>query len=130
MEMKAEDRVLIKNLAHTIEIINTINGGMVEPRVRIFKEESGWRVKVLVPGVDVDNIKLEVKNNQLLIFQLITEPNTSNIELPYLISALNLSPKVDQESIFAELDHKEIIILLPINEEASGYEREIDINKR
>jgi len=128
--MKAEDRVLIKNLAHTIEIINTINGGMVEPRVRIFKEESGWRVKVLVPGVDVDNIKLEVKNNQLLIFQLITEPNTSNIELPYLISALNLSPKVDQESIFAELDHKEIIILLPINEEASGYEREIDINKR
>lgn len=128
--MKAEDRILIKNLAYTAEIINTINGGMAEPAIKIRKEETEWLVRVKVPGVSVDNMKIEVKDHQMFLFHLIAEGNASDVEIPYLMAALTLSRKVDFDGIVAEYHHGELFIHLPLDEEANGYEREIDILKK
>ena len=37
--MRAEDRILIKNLAQTAEIVNTINGGMSQANMILEKGE-------------------------------------------------------------------------------------------
>ncbi len=124
------DSKLIKNLAQTAEIINTINGGMAGPVLRISKNGREWLVNLRIPGVSIENIKLEIKDHQLLVFHLISEKNESDIRLPYLVTALNISHKIELDSISAEYERGQIFIHLPMNEEATGYEREIEIFKR
>lgn len=128
--MKAVDRLLTKNLAHTAEIINTINGGMTQPVLKIERGQKEWLVNVRVPGVNVDHLKIEVRDNQLFLFHLITEPNTSDIQLPYLVAGMTLSRKIDFDAINAVYENGEIMIHLPTNETATGYEREIEIFKK
>ncbi|MFT6866402.1 MAG: hypothetical protein ACJA08_001233 [Cyclobacteriaceae bacterium] len=127
--MNIEDKLLIKNLASTAELINTINGGMAQPYVVLEKSEASWLLRMRIPSVNVDNIKIEVKEGILLVFHNL-ETSQSDIELPYLIEMLNLTGQIDLDSIYAEYDDEEIFVHLPFDEMASGFEREIEIVKR
>jgi HSP20 family molecular chaperone IbpA len=128
--MRVEDRMLIKNLAHTAEIVNTINGGMTEPVINIDKKETEWIVKVRVPGVSAEHLKIEVRDYEMFLFHIISEETTADIELPYLLSAIKLTSQVDFDGIMAEYQAGELSIHLPLDETASGYERDIEIFKK
>ncbi|MEQ8470223.1 MAG: Hsp20/alpha crystallin family protein [Marinoscillum sp.] len=128
--MKVEDRILIKNLAHTADIVNTINGGMTQANMEIEKSESEWLVEIKLPGVSAERMKIEVRNSQMFLFHLIADTNASEIELPYMVTALALDKRVDFDGIMAEYENGRLFIHLPLDEEASGYEREIEIFKR
>ncbi|MEQ9305754.1 MAG: Hsp20/alpha crystallin family protein [Marinoscillum sp.] len=128
--MKVEDRILIKNLAHTADIVNTINGGMTQANMEIEKHEKEWLVEIRLPGVSAERMKIEVKNNQMFLFHLIDDTNASDIELPYMVTALELDKRVDFNGIMAEYQEGRLFIHLPLDEEASGYERDIEIFKR
>lgn len=128
--MNVEDRMLIKNLAKTAEIVNTINGGMSQTKLRMMKNHDEWILRFKVPGVGPDNLKIEVRNNQLFVFQILSGDNTSGIELPYLLTSLIISPKIDFEGIIAEYDGGEVYVHMPLDETNDGHEREIDIIRR
>ncbi len=128
--MKAEDRVLIKNLAHTAELVNTINGGMTEPLVEIEKFDTEWVISIRVPGISPDAMKIEIKDFELFLFNMILEPNSSDVELPYMLAAVQLNGAVDVEGIIAEYDDGELLIHLPLDEEAGGYERDVEIFRK
>lgn len=127
--MKLQDRLLIKNLAHTAELINAINGGMAQPKVQLEKSSQAWMLRMKVPGVSIENITIEVKDGFLFVFQNLSNDH-SDMELPYMIEMLNLTSKIDMDSIYAEYVSGEILIHLPFDEMASGFEREIEIIKR
>jgi hypothetical protein len=129
MEMKIEDRLLIKNLASTASLVNGINGGMVQPIVQLEKSEGQWIERIRIPGVSVDNVRIEVKEGILFVFQNLFVEGM-DIELPYMVEMLNLSSQIDQEQIYAEFDNREIIIHMPFDEFADGFEREIEIIRR
>lgn len=128
--MNVEDKLLIKNLAHTAEIVNTINGGMAQPNIDVERQPEEWMVKVKVPGVSAESLKIEVRDNHLMLFHIMTEPNVSDISIPYLVTMLTLTSKVDLDGIVAEFENNELFIHLPLNGQANGYEREIEILKR
>ncbi|MFY0600931.1 MAG: Hsp20/alpha crystallin family protein [Cyclobacteriaceae bacterium] len=128
-EMKVADKLLIKNLAKTAELVNKINGGMAQPAVWLKKSDQEWMLKMRVPGVSVDNIKIEVKDGFLFVFQNIGS-ETDEFEIPYMIEMLNLTNKINQDLIYAEYDEGEIRIHLPFDELASDFEREIEIIRR
>ncbi|MEP0367893.1 MAG: Hsp20/alpha crystallin family protein [Cyclobacteriaceae bacterium] len=127
--MKVEDKLLIKNLANTAELVNTINGGMAEPHIILEKSDDYWLLVMKVPGVSIDNIKIEVKDGVLFVFQNL-ENKDAEIELPYMLEMLNLTTRIDIDAIYAEYDDGEILIHLPFDELASGFERDIEIIKR
>lgn len=127
--MKVKDKLLIKNLANTAELVNTINGGMVEPQVWLEKSEESWLLRMKVPGVSIESIKIEVKDGILFVFQNLENPD-SDLELPYLVEMLNLTSRIDLDQIYAEYNEGEIFIHLPFDELASGFEREIEIVRR
>lgn len=127
--MKLADKLLIKNLANTAELINTINGGMTQPKVHLIKSEEGWLLRMKVPSVSIDNITIEVKEGFLFVFQNLSN-RQSDFDLPYMIEMLNLTSRIDMDSIYAEYEEGEIEIHLPFDELASGFEREIEIKKR
>jgi hypothetical protein len=128
--MNVEDRMLVKNLAKTAEIVNTINGGMSQAKLHMKKESDEWLLRFKVPGVGPDNLKIEVRNSQLFIFQILGADNSSGIELPYLITSLVISPKIDFEGIIAEYDGEEICVHMPLDEMSDGHEREIEIIRK
>lgn len=124
--MKAEDRVLIKNLAATAEVVNTINGGMASPAITIFKGQLEWTINARVPGVSPDNLKLEIKDNELFIFQMIKDV-FGDMEIPYMLTMINLSNRIELASITAEFEDGELFIVLPLDEMSDGFYREIEI---
>ena len=128
--MNVEDRILIKTLAHTADIVNTINGGMSQPNIDINKGEDEWTVRLRIPGVSAEKVKVEVKDNQLFIFHMMTENNHAKIQLPYLLTMVSLNSRVDLDGIVAEYENSELCIHLPMDGSASGYEREIEIFRR
>ncbi|WP_421874411.1 Hsp20/alpha crystallin family protein [Marinoscillum sp.] len=128
--MRVEDRILIKNLAQTAEIVNTINGGMTQASMLVDKGEDEWTVMVRVPGVSPERMKIEVRDGQLFIFHVMADENAAAVELPFMLAALALDKRVDFDGIMAEYEDKELYIHLPLDEEANGYEREIEIFKR
>lgn len=128
--MTVEDKILIQNLAQTADIVNTINGGMSQANFQIFKEESEWMVKIKAPGVDADNMRIELKDDQMYVFQILGDNNASKIKLPYLLTTFKISPRVNYDSIFAEYENGEIFIHLFLDEMGNNYEREIEIIKK
>ncbi|MFT5641532.1 MAG: HSP20 family molecular chaperone IbpA [Cyclobacteriaceae bacterium] len=127
--MKAKDRVLIKNLAATAEVVNTINGGMASPVISVFKGKLEWTINARVPGVSPENLKLEIKDNELYIFQMIKN-GFGEMELPYMLTMINLSNRIELDAITAEYENGELFIVLPLDEMSDGFFREIEIVKR
>lgn len=124
-----ENRSLVKNLAHTAELINTLNGGMSQPSIRVQRESEEWVVRVRIPGVSMEQLKLEVKNSHLYLFQMLKSQNLG-ISLPYLIAVMPLIDQIDFEKISAEYHEGELLIVLPLSEQEDGFHREIEIVKK
>lgn len=127
-DMRVKDELLIKNLAHTAELINTLNGGMSQPVIRLKKDEDEWILRVRIPGVSIESLKIEVKEQHLFLFQMLKNDNLQ-IQMPYLISAMPLTEKIDKELISAEYRNGEVLIILPFDELKDGFHREIEIVK-
>ena len=127
--MTVEDKLVIKNLAQTAQVINTINGGMSQPIVSVSKGPEEWTIKARVPGVDADHMKIEVKDNYLYLFHLI-EDEQADMELPLMLAAISISNRVQYDLITAAYENAELEISLPLDQENKGYEREIDIFKK
>jgi HSP20 family molecular chaperone IbpA len=127
--MKEEDKVLIKNLATTAEIVNTINGGMASPVISVFKGKIEWTINARVPGVSPENLKLEIKDNELFIFQIL-ENGFDGMEIPYMLTMIHLSNRVELDAITAEYENGELFILLPLDEMSDGFFREIEIIRK
>lgn len=127
--MTIQDKILLKNLAQTADIVNTINGGMSQASFKLLKQENEWMVKVEVPGVDADNMRIEVRDDQMFIFQIIGDEHAA-VQIPYLVTTFKISSKVNYDDILAEYENGEIFIHLPIDETGENYQREIEIIKK
>src|SRR4051812_19051582 len=62
---------LPQELITGIDVINTLNGGTSEPDVLKEKFPTYHRITVKVPGIHTENIKIEINNNELMIYYFI-----------------------------------------------------------
>lgn len=108
---------LIKTLAESADLINTINGGMSSAHVKKHTLKDHYLVTVNVPGVDGHSLKLELHNDMLFIFQLMHLED--EIEIPYLISSIELEESVDKRAVHADFQGKDLNIVLPFESEDS-----------
>ena len=123
--MRVDGKVL-KRLANAADIINTVNGGTVFPRFNTIKEEDHYRLDVVVPTVNPEDLKVEVSNSDLLVYQNV-HLNAST--LPNILGILKLSPDVILDNISAAFEDNHLTVILPINELPGGFNREIDIHR-
>lgn len=120
------NKQLTKNLAHAANVINTVGGGMVYPTFETTKEENHYRVEIKMPSVEVNNLKVEVNNNHLMIFHYM---NIDEVRIPGLIGMLKISADVILDSISAEYHDGLLIVVMPYSEMFGGFNREINILK-
>ena len=120
------DKKLMRTLAQTADIVNTISGGTIFPTFNTTKEEDHYRLEVSVPSVDPDTIKVEVNSGHLLVFQ---QMSYKNAIIPNLLGMLKLKPDVEQENITAEYEDGLLVVIMPFSETLGGFRRDIDILK-
>lgn len=116
----------LKELLTSVDILNTLHGGVSEPFLSLVENKEGREIRVRVPGVDRDALKAEINNNELSIYYIIpVESNGHMINMPKVIYRDVLSLNVELKGIEASYSDDELVIYLPFNTTSEGYRKKI-----
>lgn len=131
-----------REMLMNIDFINTVNGGMSEPSIKLDKGSDGFEVVVKIPGIEVEDLQLEVvkgkrNSNNLKLFHLL--PIFSQENLPdeeqwktiRFINTFVIPDGVDIDNISARYDDKrrQLVLFLPFGDEQGDYHRKVDIER-
>ncbi len=120
---------IAKEILATIDFNNTVMGGAVEPNVKINEGKEAFEILVKVPSLSPEKLKVDIVDNKLWLYNL--QPVLTNNEMvgfmPKTIGSLFLPENVNREQISAKYEYGGWRITLPIDSEAKGYNKHIDI---
>ena len=131
-----------REMLMNIDFINTVNGGMSEPSIKLDKGSDGFEVVVKIPGIEVEDLQLEVvkgkrNSKNLKLFHLL--PIFSQENLPddeqwktiRFINTFVIPDGVDIDNISARYDddHRQLVLFLPFGDEQGDYHRKVDIER-
>lgn len=141
MAMESKLKIPIEMLMN-IDFINTVNGGMSEPTIQLERGSDGLEVVVKVPGIEVDDLQLEVvkgkKNTTNLklyhllpIFSQESLPEEEQWRSVRFINTFVIPNGVNTENITARYDEssRHLVLHLPYGDEQDEYRRKVDINR-
>src|SRR6187401_2396408 len=72
------------DLLASVDIMNVLNGGRSEPRVKLNQHEDHREIRVKIPGIGAEVIQVEVNNDHVSIFYMMDiESAGKTMRLPY-----------------------------------------------
>ena len=120
----------------SIDFMNTTNGGMSQPILNIENTDNGYEVTVKAPGIDPDELQIEILKDKLMIYHLLpifgqTEGETSEMRSIRFISKMQLPADVDAENISARYDEDRrcLSLDLPSDQTQQGFHRKVNIER-
>ncbi|HWA33854.1 MAG TPA: Hsp20/alpha crystallin family protein [Cyclobacteriaceae bacterium] len=117
---------LPQELITGIDVVNTLNGGISEPDILKEKFADHHRITVKVPGIKAENIKIEINNNDLMIYYFISiQSQGKDLKYPRMIYKRSIPYFVDIVNIAATEENNAMIVHMPFNELANGYHRDV-----
>jgi HSP20 family molecular chaperone IbpA len=117
---------ITSELLTSIDVLNTLNGGVVEPRVALSQHADYRQVALHVPSIPHDRVKAEIHNNQLTIYyyqQVLA--NGRPIRMPRVVYNKQIPYFIDSAKISANFEEDKLVVRLPFNELANGYHRDL-----
>jgi hypothetical protein len=114
------------DLLTSIDVINTMNGGVIEPQVKLSEHPEYRQVELRAASIPQDLVKAEVHNNNLTIYY--NTPVLSNekvIRMPRVVYNKQIPYFIDSKRIEALFEGDNFIVRLPFNELANGYHRDL-----
>ena len=131
--MRFGDHNISKELLLTVDFMNTINGGMAKVRFNFNREHSRYVANVMIPGVKPQDIKVEIKNNFLTVYYFLKFGEDGSYEeiknIPYVLCHFMIPFDVKIADIHARSETDTLQVILPFNELADGYRKEISVDK-
>jgi HSP20 family molecular chaperone IbpA len=110
----------------SVDVLNTLHGGTVEPQVVRVQREDSQELHVRVPSIDPTSIAVEVNNNRLFIYYDVNLTAAGKeLRLPYAIYNNALPYYVDIGGIHSTVEDSTLVITLPFNSLSKGYHRKI-----
>jgi HSP20 family molecular chaperone IbpA len=110
----------------SIDVLNTVNGGVSEPQVNLNHYDEHREIRLRVPGIKPEEIRVEIHNNNLSIFYIINIMCDDKIvQLPRFIYNRNVPYYIDISKINASVEDDKLVVNLPFNPLANGYHKEI-----
>ncbi|RDC65786.1 hypothetical protein AHMF7616_04416 [Adhaeribacter pallidiroseus] len=127
IEMKLiKNKEFLQQIAHQIDVLNTLGGGISLPQVKIDKQEKGAIIRVSIPAVSPEAYHIALDQNQLTIIAAHRFEEDSNSLIPLFSQQFTLPPQVDLSRIDAVYEVQELQVRLPYH--TSVYKtRNIDI---
>jgi len=118
------------DLITSIDVLNTLNGGVSEPQVNMNHYEDHREIRMKIPGIKQEDVHVEVHNNNLSIYYFINiVSNDKLIQIPKFVYNRSVPYFIDINGINARMEDEELIVKLPFNTLANGYHKEIRINE-
>lgn len=115
-----------KDLLTSVDVLNTLSGGVSEPVILMHEEADRHEVRVRVPGIDKEYLQAEVHDNELIIFYMIPlESNGREVQLPQIIYNNAIPNFVKISNIQAHYEENMLVVELPFNEFSNGYNKKI-----
>jgi HSP20 family molecular chaperone IbpA len=116
------------DLLQSIDIANTLNGGISEPRMKLSQHQEYRQIELKVPGMVEENMHVKINNNQLMVyFEHTVESRGEMIYAPHIVYNKPIPYFIDAKKIRAEYNEGILTVQLPYNELANGYQRDIPI---
>lgn len=113
----------------SVDVLNTLHGGTVEPQVLRVQREESQELRVRVPSIDPASIEVEVNNNRLIVHYGVNLTAAGKaLRLPYAIYNQALPYYIDISRIYSNIENNTLVITLPFNALANGYHRKIRSN--
>ena len=114
------------DLLASVDVMNALNGGRVQPRVKLAQRDDHREIRVSVPGIKATGIEVEVRNDMVSIFYVMDVVSSGKmVHLPYSIYEKQQPFFVDVSRINAAVEDDELIVKLPFNELSDGYYKKI-----
>ncbi len=118
-----------KDLITSVDVINTLHGGVSQPLVSMKEQSGGQEMHVRVPGVDREALRVEVHNNELSVFYFIPIVSSGTmIQMPQVVYKQLIPYFIEISGIKAGYEENELIIQLPYNKLSEGYNKKIEID--
>ena len=118
------------DLLTSVDVLNTIHGGTSEPQIDLSQDNLGRQIRLRIPGIPKEGIRVEVHNNTLSIFYFIpVESNSTVIQMPCLVYNKVIPYFIDTTKINSHMEGEQVVVELPFNESANGFHKMIPINE-
>jgi len=118
------------DLLTSVDVLNTLNGGISEAQIAYHQEENGREIRVYIPGVDMKTVQVEVHNNTLSVFYFIPVVSDGKpIQMPQLIYNKVVPYFIEIGKISSHSEDRELVVTLPFNKLANGYHRKIQLDE-
>lgn len=119
-----------KDLLTSIDVLNTINGGVSEPYMSFTKNADGHEMRVRVPGIGKESMQVEINNHELSVYYLLPlEVSGQLLQMPQVVYKQMIPYYIEAGGIKATYDHNELVVKLPFNEESNDNHRKIEIDE-
>ena len=114
------------DLLTSVDVLNTLHGGVSEPQVSVNQLDNSREVRIKVPSIDPESIQVEINDNSLFVYYVMNINSAGkNIRLPYTIYNRKLPYFIDLGKINSAVEGRQLVITLPFNALADGYHRKI-----
>ncbi|MEK6781673.1 MAG: Hsp20/alpha crystallin family protein [Bacteroidota bacterium] len=118
-----------KDLITSVDMLNTLHGGLSEPVLSILDSSVGREIHIRVPGVKKEALQVEIVNNQLSIYYLIPMYSAGKLmHMPQIVYMQAIPYFIEASKIEATFEDNELVVRLPFNELSNGYNRKIKID--
>jgi len=117
----------LKQLAHEWQAQNTLNGGLVAPRVHVEKTPQQIRIHIKVASLPASAYNIVKYHNRMEVFTVVpgTMPpedqaftSTSSQVTPAFFKTIPLGAEVNTQAIEAVYRNKELLITLPLKDQS------------
>jgi HSP20 family molecular chaperone IbpA len=108
-----KDKKFLQNIAHYIDVTNTIGGGVVQPQVNMVRRKKGAVLQVLLPGVSPEQCQVILDKNQLTIMALHQSEQHPAMQIPLFHQNFLLPPYVDFSNLKVVHEGNELRVHLP-----------------
>jgi HSP20 family protein len=120
------DKNQYMNLITSVDVMNALNGGRTEPVVKLRQHTNSREVRVKIPGIDPEEIEVEVNENRVVIFYTMTVATAGKeVAIPYSVYNRQQPYFIDVSKINAQVEEGELVVTLPFNQLANGYHKRV-----
>lgn len=126
-----KDKKWVRRVLQTADIVNTLNGGISEPQVKLEKKSDHYLIKARIPGVNIEKVKVEIIDKNLMVYHNLefAGSNDTPVMVPHVVATCPLSPEIDFRNISASFESGVLNVFLPFNELKTGFHKNIEIRR-
>lgn len=124
--MKFISPKFIRSLAPQLDLLNTIGGGVAQPKVRVDRHAKGVIVRVAMPTVPAESFRVVLNQQRLTVFGEYRHGPDDRLAAPLFIQTLDLPTNLNLTRIDAVHEGKELRVRIPFLD-PTDQQREIDI---